>query len=45
MNTIFNWVIPTAIYRTENKEQKNNKLFFYDNKNIASISSTKLNNA
>lgn len=45
MNTVFNWVIPTAIYRTENKEQKNNELFFYDNKNIASISSTKLNNA
>ena len=22
MNTIFNWVIPTAIYRIENKEQK-----------------------
>lgn len=45
MNTVFNWVIPTAIYRTENKEQKNNELFFYDNKNVASISNTKLNNA
>lgn len=45
MNTVFNWVIPTAIYRTENKEQKNNELFFYDNRNIASISNTKLNNA
>ena len=45
MNTVFNWVIPVAIYRTENKEQKNNELFFYDNRNIASISNTKLNNA